>query len=154
MKDINHEVNYERLYNGVYPYYHQETSETTTETSSDGFKQVYIVGTKPFQDGWLSYSPDGEPYHPVDESPVQIMTEGDYYNKVYSWNVGTQRYTEKIYNEMVNLIECVTGMIGMSDKPSWIYIDVTGLPNIVVKANEKGYFKLATDSDWTDHPKG
>ena len=154
MKDINHEVNYERLYNGVYPYYHQETSETTTETSSDGFKQVYIVGTKPFQDGWLSYSPDGEPYHPVDESPVQIMTEGDYYNKVYSWNVGTQRYTEKIYNEMVNLIECVTGMIGMSDKPSWIYIDVSGLPNIVVKANEKGYFKLATDSDWTYHPKG
>ena len=154
MKDINHEVNYERLYNGVYPYYHQETSETTTETSTDGFKQVYIVGTKPFQDGWLSYSPDGEPYHPVDESPVQIMTEGDYYNKVYSWNVGTQRYTEKIYNEMVNLIECVTGMIGMSDKPSWIYIDVKGLPNIVVKANEKGYFKLATDSDWTYHPKG
>lgn len=154
MKDINHEVNYERLYNGVYPYYHQETSETTTETSSDGFKQVYIVGTKPFQDGWLSYSPDGEPYHPVDESPVQIMTEGDYYNKVYSWNVGTQRYTEKIYNEMVNLIECVTGMIGISDKPSWIYIDVTGLPNIVVKASEAGYFKLATDSDWTYHPKG
>jgi len=154
MKDINHEVNYERLYNGVYPYYHQETSETTTETSSDGFKQVYIVGTKPFQDGWLSYSPDGEPYHPVDESPVQIMTEGDYYNKVYSWNVGTQRYTEKIYNAMVNLIECVTGMIGMSDKPSWIYIDVTGLPNIVVKASEAGYFKLATDSDWTYHPKG
>lgn len=154
MKDINHEVNYERLYNGVYPYYHQETSETTTETSSDGFKQVYIVGTKPFQDGWLSYSPDGEPYHPVDESPVQIMTEGDYYNKIYSWNVGTQRYTEKIYNEMVNLIECVTGMIGISDKPSWIYIDVSGLPNIIVKASEAGYFKLATDSDWTYHPKG
>lgn len=154
MKDINHEVNYERLYNGVYPYYHQETSETTTETSSDGFKQVYIVGTKPFQDGWLSYSPDGEPYHPVDESPVQIMTEGDYYNKVYSWNVGAQRYTEKIYNEMVNLIECVTGMIGISDKPSWIYIDVSGLPNIIVKASEAGYFKLATDSDWTYHPKG
>ena len=154
MKDINHEVNYERLYNGVYPYYHQETSETTTETSSDGFKQVYIVGTKPFQDGWLSYSPDGEPYHPVDESPVQIMTEGDYYNKVYSWNVGTQRYTEKIYNEMVNFIECVTGMIGISDKPSWIYIDVSGLPNIIVKASEAGYFKLATDSDWTYHPKG
>lgn len=154
MKDVNHEVNYERLYNGVYPYYHQETTETTTETSTDGFKQVYIVGTKPFQDGWLSYTPDGEPYHPVDESPVQIMTEGDYYNKVYSWNVGTQRYTERIYNEMVNLIECVTGMIGMSDKPSWIYIDVTGLPNIVVKAAEAGYFKLATDSDWIKHIKG
>lgn len=154
MKDVNHEVNYERLYNGVYPYYHQETTETTTETSTDGFKQVYIVGTKPFQDGWLSYTPDGEPYHPVDESPVQIMTEGDYYNKVYSWNVGTQRYTERIYNEMVNLIECVTGMIGMSDKPSWIYIDVTGLPNIIVKAAEAGYFKLATDSDWTKRIKG
>lgn len=153
MKDISHEVNYERLYNGVYPYYHQETTEASTQTTTDGFKQVYIVGKKPFEDGWLSYDVDGEPYHPVDESPVQIMTDGDYYNKVYSWNTQTQRYTERIYNEMVNLVECVTGMIGMSDKPSWIYIDATKLPNISVKATQDGYFKLASDTDWTKHKK-
>ena len=154
MKDITHEVNYERLYNGVYPFYHQETTETTTTTTVDGFKKVYIVGSKPFQDGWLSYTPDGEPYHPVDESPVQIDTEGDYYEKVYAWNSTTQRYVEKIYNEMVNIIDCVTGMLGQSDKPSWIYIDVTGLPNIVVRANENGYFKLVSDTDWAYHNKG
>ena len=138
MKDITHEVNYERLYNGVYPFYHKEEVEVTTDTSSDGFKQVYIVGSKPYQDGWFSYSAGGEPYHPVDESPVQVASDGDYKDKVFVWNTTTQRYSEKIYNEMVNLIEYVTDLISPSDKPTWIYIDVSSLPNIVVKANTDG----------------
>ncbi len=154
MKDITHEVNYERLYNGVYPFYHKEEVEVTTDTSSDGFKQVYIVGTKPYQDGWFSYSAGGEPYHPVDESPVQVASDGDYKDKVFVWNTTTQRYTEKVYNEMVNLIEYVTDLISPSDKPTWIYIDVSSLPSIVVKANTDGYFKLATDQDWSKKIKG
>ena len=154
MKDINHEINYERLYNGVYPFYHQETTETVATTSTDGFKQVYIVGSKPFQDGWLSYNADGDPYHPVDESPVQIASDGDYFGKVYTWNATTQRYGERIYNEMVNLVECVTGAIGITDKPNWIYIDVSALPTVVVRANESGYFKLVTDTEWTYRAKG
>lgn len=154
MKDITHEVNYERLYNGVYPFYHKEEVEVTTDTSSDGFKQVYIVGNKPYQDGWFSYSAGGEPYHPVDESPVQVASDGDYKDKVFVWNTTTQRYSEKIYNEMVNLIEYVTDLISPSDKPNWIYIDVSSLPNIVVKANTDGYFKLATDQDWSKKIKG
>lgn len=154
MKDITHEVNYERLYNGVYPFYHKEEVEVTTDTSSDGFKQVYIVGSKPYQDGWFSYSAGGEPYHPVDESPVQVASDGDYKDKVFVWNTTTQRYSEKIYNEMVNLIEYVTDLISPSDKPTWIYIDVSSLPNIVVKANTDGYFKLATDQDWSKKIKG
>ena len=154
MKDITHEVNYERLYNGVYPFYHKEEVEVTTNTSSDGFKQVYIVGSKPYQDGWFSYSAGGEPYHPVDESPVQVASDGDYKDKVFVWNTTTQRYSEKIYNEMVNLIEYVTDLISPSDKPTWIYIDVSSLPNIVVKANTDGYFKLATDQDWSKKIKG
>lgn len=154
MKDITHEVNYERLYNGVYPFYHKEEVEVTTDTSSDGFKQVYIVGNKPYQDGWFSYSAGGEPYHPVDESPVQVASDGDYKDKVFVWNTTTQRYSEKIYNEMVNLIEYVTDLISPSDKPTWIYIDVSSLPSIVVKANTEGYFKLATDQDWSKKMKG
>lgn len=154
MKDITHEVNYERLYNGVYPFYHKEEVEVTTDTSSDGFKQVYIVGNKPYQDGWFSYSAGGEPYHPVDESPVQVASDGDYKDKVFVWNTTTQRYSEKIYNEMVNLIEYVTDLISPSDKPTWIYIDVSSLPSIVVKANTDGYFKLATDQDWSKKMKG
>lgn len=154
MKDLTHEVNYERLYNGVYPFYHKEEVEVATETSSDGFKQVYIVGTKPYQDGWFSYSAGGEPYHPVDESPVQVASDGDYKDKVFAWNTATQRYTEKIYNEMVNLIEYVTDLIKPSDKPSWIYVDVSSLPSIVVKANVDGYFKLATEQEWSKKSKG
>ena len=154
MKDLTHEVNYERLYNGVYPFYHKEEVSATTDTTSDGFKQVYIVGTKPYQDGWFSYTPDGEPYHPVDESPVQVASEGDYKDKVYTWNTTTQRYSERVYNEMVNLVDYVTDLINPSDKPTWIYIDTGSLPNIVVKAAADGYFKLATDTDWSKKIKG
>jgi len=159
LKDITHDINYERLYNGVYPFYHRETTEETTNTSTDNFKQVYIVGTKPYQDGWLSYTPDGEPYHPIDEAPVQVATEGTYYEKVYCWDTNLQRYVEKVYNEMVTLIDSVGGLIGQDNNeetPDWVVIDwsqITSL-KLVVKAGEDGYFKMATDSEWTYHKKG
>ena len=140
MTDINHTQTTDLLYNGVYPYYHTET-EKTESTSSDEFKQVYIVGSKPFQDGWLSYTKDGEPYHPMDTSPVQIATEGDYYQKVYCWNEIYNVYQEKVYNEMVSLVQ---GVI----EPTWISIDWSKFPKIVCRANKNGYFKKSTDADW------
>lgn len=147
MSDLTHEISYDNLYNGVYPYYHSESSSTTTTTTSGEFKQVYIVGTKPFQDGWLSYTDGGEAYHPVAETPVQITTEGDYYQKVYSWNSNSQRYVEKIYNESVTLIEGVTS-------PNWIKIDWSSFPTVKCVANVKGYFKKMTDTSWTELKKG
>lgn len=153
LKDITHEISYDRLYNGVYPYYHQESSSQSTNTTQDGFKQVYIVGTKPYQDGWLSYTKDGEPYHPIDESPVQVATEGSFYQKVYCWNSTTQRYVEKVYNETVTLIDQVGNLINSTDTPSWIYIDWSGLPTIICKAGVDGYFKAVTESEWTYHKK-
>lgn len=140
MTDINHTQTTDLLYNGVYPYYHTET-EKTESTYSDEFKQVYIVGSKPFQDGWLSYTKDGEPYHPMDTSPVQIATEGDYYQKVYCWNEIYNVYQEKVYNEMVSLVQ---GVI----EPTWISIDWSKFPKIVCRANKNGYFKKSTDTDW------
>ena len=140
MTDINHTQTTDLLYNGVYPYYHTETEKTET-TSNDEFKQVYIVGSKPFQDGWLSYTKDGEPYHPMDTSPVQIATEGDYYQKVYCWNEIYNVYQEKVYNEMVSLVQ---GVI----EPTWISIDWSKFPKIVCRANKNGYFKKSTDTDW------
>ena len=56
LKDITHEINYDRLYNKVYPFYHKETTSQTATSEAGEFKQVYIVGSKPYQDGWLSYS--------------------------------------------------------------------------------------------------
>lgn len=142
MTSLKHDINYDNLYNGVYPYYHSETTQVSTVSSDDGFKQVYIVGKKPYQDGWLSYTNGGEPYHPVDTSPVQIATEGDYYQKVYAWNSTIQRYEEKIYNETITLVEGVV-------QPDWIYIDWTKFPSVVCKAGVSGYFKTSSDTDWT-----
>ena len=157
LKDITHEINYERLYNGVYPFYHQETTETKTDVASGEFKQVYIVGSKPFQDGWLSYTEGGEPYHPIDESPVQVATEGNYNKKVYCWNTNLQRYQEKVYNDMFTLVDSVTGLLNQnSDVPQWVTVDWQSLTSLklVLKAGEDGYFKMSTESEWTYHKKG
>lgn len=157
LKDITHEINYERLYNGVYPFYHQETTETKTDVAEGEFKQVYIVGTKPFQDGWFSYTDGGEPYHPIDEAPVQIATEGDYYKKVYCWNATLQRYQEKIYDQTFTLIDNVTGILNQnSETPRWVTIDWQSLTSLqlVLKAGEDGYFKMSTETEWTYHSKG
>ena len=147
LTDLKHDILNDNLYNGVYPYYHKETTNVNSETSTGDFKQAYIVGKKPYQDGWLSYTNGGEPYHPVDTAPIQIATEGDYYQNVYTWNPTIQRYEEKIYNQSVTLVE---GVIS----PDWIYIDWTKLPNIVCKAGVNGYFKASTETEWTYHNEG
>lgn len=140
MTDINHEVSTELLYNGVFPFYHTETEKNETSTTED-FTQAYIVGSKPLQDGWLSYSKDGAPYHPIDTSPIQIGTEGDYYQKVYVWNDIYHVYQEKLYNQTVTVLQGIL-------EPEWITIDWSNFPNIICKASKKGYFKLATDENW------
>ena len=140
MVDINHSLSDELLYNGVFPYYHKETTKTETNTS-DEFTQAYIVGSEEFKENWLSYTKDGEPYHPVDSLAVQIATQGDYYQKVYVWDERYGTYVEKAYNEQVTLIQ---GML----EPTWLYIDWSHFPNVVCKAAKTGWFKKMTDTEW------
>ena len=142
MSDLTHEVTNDRLYNGIMPYYHKETVSTETNTE-ETFKQAYIVGSKEYADGWLSFSKDGEPYHPLNSDPVQIASEGDHYQEVYSWNETYQRYEKKIYNESVTLIENIIA-------PEWIKIVWSSFPNVKCVANAKGYYKIMTDTDWGD----
>lgn len=140
MTDITHAQSNELLYNGVFPFYH--TEQESTETTSNGeFTQVHIVGSSPFQSNWFSYSKDGSPYEPLDTSPVQVATEGDYYQKVYTWDDIYKIYKEKIYNEQIMIIEGVL-------EPSWVSIDFSGFPVVACKAARKGYFKLSTDENW------
>ena len=147
--DLTQETTTENLYSAVYPFYHKETTSTTTNTTDAGFTKVYIVGNKPYQDGWLSYSEGGEPYHPVDESGVQVATEGQYKDKIYCWNSKTSRYEEKVYNQSVTLIE------GMGKDPEWIKIDWSKFPVVSCNAVKDGYFKKLTDtSGWTFHKAG
>lgn len=140
MTDLTHEVSNNNLYNGVFPYYHTE-KETTETTSGGEFTKVYIVGSKPFQENWFSYTKNGETFHPVAGVPVQVDTDGEYKDKVYVWDDTYNLYREKIYNEMVNLIQGVL-------EPSWVTIDWKSFPTIKCVAAKKGYFKMATDTDW------
>ena len=142
MTELTQESSDEELCDGIYPYYHSESSSEETQ-SSDTFKQVYIVGSKPFQDGWLSYTDGGQPYHPIDETPVQIASKGDHNGEVYSWNDSTQRYVKRIYNEQITLIQGIM-------EPEWMSIDWTKIPRVVCVAKKRGYFKKTTDTDWGD----
>lgn len=147
MTDLTHEISYDNLYNGVYPYYHKESGQANIQNTSNEFIKAYIVGDKPLQDGWLSFSENGEPYHPIDSSPVQIATQGEYYNKVFCWDDSKQRYSEKLYDQTTTIVE---GAVS----PEWIYIDWSGIPNIVVKANKPGYFKTVSETEWVHHDVG
>lgn len=142
MTDLTHEITNDRLYNGIFPYYHKESTSTETETE-ETFKQVYIVGTKEYAEDWLSFTKDGEAYHPLDSSPVQIATEGNHYQEVYCWNETYQKYEKKIYNESVTLIQNVVA-------PGWIRIEWSSFPNVKCVANAKGYYKSQMDVDWGD----
>ena len=148
LQDVTQDTSTETLYSHVYPFYHKETTSTTSNSSDDGFPKVYIVGNKPFQDGWFSYQDGGEPFHPVDSSGIQVATEGNYKDKIYSWNEGDQRYEEKIYNQSVTLIEGVTD-------PKWIKINWSGFPTVSCTAATDGYFKTLTSTDgWKFHKSG
>lgn len=148
MTDLTHEISYENLYNGVYPYYHKETSNATTRTTNDDFTEVYIVNNSiPLADGWLSYSNGGEPYHPINESPVKINSQGDYYGKVFTWDTTKQKYIERLVDQTITIVEGVTS-------PEWIYIDWTKLPTITVKANKAGYFKMGTETEYQYYNSG
>ena len=149
MTDITQETTNESLYSAVYPYYHKETTTTTSTSTDAGFPKVYIVGNKPFQDGWLSYSEGGEPYHPVDESAVQIASDGQFKDKIYAWDSKTYRYEEKIYNQSVTLME------GMGKDPDWIKIDWSKFPVVSCAAVVDGYFKTITSTEgWKYHKAG
>lgn len=148
MTDLEHELSYELLYNYVYPYYHKESSSNPVGTTEEGFTKGYIVpGSKPLQDGWLSFDDGGEPYHPLDESPIQIASEGEFNGKVFTWSTSKQKYIERLYDQQVTLIQ---GVIS----PEWIEIDWSGIPQLVVRAKKDGYFKMSTDSDYTYHNIG
>ena len=47
------------------------------------------------------------------------------------------------------IIKAVTLLQGVLE-PDWIRIDWSAFPNVICKAGKKGYFKLATDTDWGD----
>ena len=147
MTDLTQEVSTENLYSAVYPYYHKETTSSDSSSSEDGFTKVYIVGKKPYQDGWFSFEDNGEPYHPTSDNPVQVQTEGDFKDKVYAWDINTQRYIEKKYNETVTLI---SGVI----EPTWIKIDWSGFPTVKAVAQVDGYFKSLTETDWNKYSAG
>lgn len=82
------ELNFEKTYTAVYPYYASHVSETITE-QTDVYEQVYIVeGQTPLSINWLSQEPgpNNKPLLPIlQNSPVQIATEGEYFGRIFIW---------------------------------------------------------------------
>lgn len=82
------ELNFEKTYTAVYPYYASHVSETITE-QTDVYEQVYIVeGQEPLSINWLSQEPgpNNKPLLPIlQNSPVQIATEGEYFGRIFIW---------------------------------------------------------------------
>ncbi len=82
------ELNFEKTYTAVYPYYASHVSETITE-QTDVYEQVYIVeGQAPLSINWLSQEPgpNNKPLLPIlQNSPVQIATEGEYFGRIFIW---------------------------------------------------------------------
>lgn len=147
MTDLTQEITTENLCSAVYPYYHKESTSSDSSSTEDGFTKVYIVGKKPYQDGWFSFEENGEPYHPTSDNPVQVQTEGDFKDKIYAWDTNTQRYIEKKYNETVTLISGVV-------EPTWIKIDWSGFPTVKAVAQVDGYFKALTETEYTKYSAG
>ena len=92
LTDIKQEIKSDKLYTDIYPYYYRIV--TVTNTSVDKvYQQLYIRTAgegeepiEPFTAQWLSLKTDGSSFTPIiKNTPVQIATEGEYYQKIYIW---------------------------------------------------------------------
>lgn len=93
LTDIKQETKSDKLYTDIYPYFYRIVTETNTSVDKV-YQQLYIrtagEGEEPivpFTAQWLSLKEDGSPFTPIiKQTPVQIATEGQYYQKIYIWD--------------------------------------------------------------------
>lgn len=83
LTDIESEDTSSGKYTGIFPFYSATVNETKTESTTH-YQATYIVPeTIPFASNWLSLFDGGESLIPLEEnSPIEIRTEGEYFNKV------------------------------------------------------------------------
>lgn len=92
LTDLTREIASEKLYTDVYPYFYRIVTETST-TTSKVYQKVYVRTAKPgeepiipFSKDWLSLNPDSAAFTPlIKDTPVQINSEGEYFEKIYIW---------------------------------------------------------------------
>lgn len=93
LTDIKQETKSDKLYTDIYPYFYRIVTETNTSVDKV-YQQLYIrtagEGEEPivpFTAQWLSLKDDGSPFTPIiKQTPIQIATEGQYYQKIYIWD--------------------------------------------------------------------
>lgn len=98
LTDLENEQSSERMYTGVFPFYSATINETKS-VEEKYYQATYIVdGTVPFAGNWLSFKDGGKALIPLmEETPVQIKTEGSHYGKVIYFKYAV---------EGVNLLDC------------------------------------------------
>ena len=93
LTDIKQETKSDKLFTDIYPYYYRIVTETNTSVDKV-YQQLYIRTAaagedpiEPFSADWLSLKEDGSPFVPIiKKTPIQIATEGTYYQKIYIWD--------------------------------------------------------------------
>lgn len=93
LTDIKQETKSDKLYTDIYPYFYRIVTETNTSVDKV-YQQLYIRTAGegeppivPFTAEWLSLKEDGSAFTPIiKQTPIQIATEGQYYQKIYIWD--------------------------------------------------------------------
>lgn len=163
MTDIEQEINFEKGYTGVYPYYANTVTETKTEEHMV-YEQVYIVEDKPaFSKDWFSLSegPNNSPLLPIlHDSPVQCATEGDYYQHIFIWHTIIDEQTGESHDEYVDVTSTAAEDYPPNRKSVETYNEDTyefvTLPEKIIYINEEAEHQniltLDLTSDLSDVP--
>lgn len=91
LTEVTQELKSNKLYTDIYPYFYRIVTNTETSTSYV-YQQAYVRSSTqeetviPFTKDWLSLTSGGAAFIPlIKNTPVQIATEGEYYQKIYIW---------------------------------------------------------------------
>ena len=83
MTDLEQELNSEKIFTGVFPFYYATITETTTAQTLV-YEEVHVVpGKTSFEYDWLTRTEGGDPFIPIlEDVAIKIISEGDYENQV------------------------------------------------------------------------
>ena len=88
LTELEQEINSEKMYTGIFPYYFALNTETRTFLERYHEKVFIVDGVIPFTSGWLALENEAFAFIPIVETiPVQVKTPGSYFDNVYWFKI-------------------------------------------------------------------
>lgn len=82
--ELDQEINAEKMYTGIFPFFFAINTQTNTFLERYHEKVFIVAGAIPFTSGWLALENEALAFIPIVETiPVQVKSEGGYYDNVY-----------------------------------------------------------------------